>query len=450
MRGLTSLRAMAVLLLMSESCCDAFVPASTGRHAVLGRSSTMRLSMEPLAQEGEWTAYRDDQTTGLVYYFNGRTGESLWEPPTSTFPPVVLDSASKERVISKQQEYVAATTVEQDQEESPKKGLFGLFAKRNNNAEPKEAVQEESSAPQEKKGLFRMFRRNSENIEDEGAVAVDGSSEVASARSTFAFPDFFNTAKEEDLIIPSDKPIQIEMSSNVLPHPEKMSWGGEDAAFTNGRTFGIFDGVSGAEKLDGVALYSTTLSKQMKQITGSDGLTIQELTGMLEEAADVADDKATGASTAVIASIGEDGYLRALNLGDSVVLVIREGKIVARSKEIVHYFDCPYQLAESSPDRPKDGTKLKTQVMPGDIVLAGSDGIFDNLSEDDICKIVAASPNKAHLIAKKVVDESRSASLNLELETPYAKLAKKAKYAEYKSGRGGKVDDISCVVVRCT
>jgi protein phosphatase PTC7 len=247
-----------------------------------------------------------------------------------------------------------------------------------------------------------------------------------------------------------EKPIKVEIASKVLPHPEKVSWGGEDALFVQGRTFGVFDGVSGAEKLDGVPLYSATLAKQLKADTGKDGLSAQEMKKKLLDAAEFADASATGASTAVVASIGEDGLLQAVNLGDSALLVIRDGSIISRTRDIVHYFDCPYQLSEDSPDRPKDSTVLQTKISPGDIIIAGSDGVFDNLDDASICEIVGQNPNKPSLISKAVCEQSRKVSLDPDALTPYSKQAQKNRYPNYRNGLGGKVDDISCVVVRCT
>jgi hypothetical protein len=55
---------------------------------------------EPIATEGGWSAYLDSESTGYVYYFNGVTGESTWEPPTPTFPPVVGASAAAKSATS--------------------------------------------------------------------------------------------------------------------------------------------------------------------------------------------------------------------------------------------------------------------------------------------------------------------------------------------------------------
>ena len=54
-------------------------------------------------------------------------------------------------------------------------------------------------------------------------------------------------------------------------------------------------------------------------------------------------------------------------------------------------------------------------------------------------------------IAKKIVDTSRKVSLDPQAVTPYSTVARgKSGYAAYKNGRGGKVDDLSCIVVKAS
>lgn len=504
--------------------------------------SLMQGLPEPLASEGDWTAFLDEETTGLIYYFNSQTGESVWEAPTKTFPEIKLTSQKKTVMDNKRREYQADQGVEFEAEdtngatgllgsffgrsksdpvvvvddnpvveesvvatgadslkatETRKGGFFGSVMKSFEESQSpasssetgttaftegeapieapkKEAAEsDEDAAPAKKAPLFsfgagfggaKPFNGSrdvaEEMVIEEGMSSEDDDmpdemvEEALKVEKSFVFPDvlsvFKNKPKEPEVIVPSEQIVAIETASSVLPSPEKVSWGGEDACFLKGRTFGVFDGVSGADKLDGIPLYSDTLAKQMQKAVPETGLTIEEMITVLTEAAEYADVAATGASTAVVGSIGEDGVLRALNLGDCVVVVFRDGQVVARTKEITHYFDCPYQLGEDSPDRPIDGTTLKTEVYPGDVIVAGSDGIFDNLLDEQIWGLVASSKDRASIIAKSIIDESRAVSLDAEAPTPYAKLAKRNRYDDYKTGLGGKVDDISCVVVVCT
>jgi protein phosphatase PTC7 len=238
-----------------------------------------------------------------------------------------------------------------------------------------------------------------------------------------------------------------EMSTYVLPDPKKLFWGGEDATFVKGRTFGVFDGVSGADKLDGVPLYSLTLAREMKSRVGTGGMEMKDMIDALASCVEVANKRATGASTALVGSISEDGVLRVLNVGDCTAIVVRGDKVVARTKEINHFYECPYQFSEISPDRPRDGTRLNLSLKKGDIIIAGSDGVFDNLEEEQIVKELASSPRKAGVIAKRVSDLSRRVSQNTKAVTPFSKLALKKKNPDYADGVGGKVDDICCVAI---
>lgn len=430
---------------------------------------------EPLAKEGPWKAYLDEETTGLIYYFNTDTGESTWEPPTSTFPTIKMAKGQKDEMMAIRNKYVEEQGLAEEEEESGGVGggLFGgignFFSGTNEAAsntaaavdaaateevvqeEPVETVSDASTTSQSSsnKGFLNTF--NSLFAPSTDTTTTSTTTEPTSTTTTTSSSSPEPIPMEEPEPEPEWKPISIEIGSKVLPHPEKVSWGGEDAIFIKGRCFGVFDGVSGAEKTSGKPLYSLTLAKQMSTSVGMKGLTVKELKTKLQTAANYANDNATGASTAVIGSIGEDGFLRVLNLGDSVLLLIRNGKIVSKTKDIVHFFDCPYQLANESPDRASDGTVIQMEVLAGDVVVLGSDGVFDNVTDDYVISAVqeAGTTGKPSIIANKIVAESRKVSLDVNAPTPYAKLAKKNRYSEYAKGVGGKVDDISCVVVRC-
>lgn len=454
-------------------------------------------SNEPLATEGEWSAFLDQDNTGMVYYFNTKTGESKWEPPTDTFPSFTMDAETRELAREKRLAYIE----ENSSDEPKKKGFLASILTSNEEEkkkeEPVEEVKEESAAWYQ--GLFDIKDETAEETkaapakkekpakkkketpvtaseeENTGFLSnllepVKKKKETPVTTSEDENTGFLSTllrkgnngaVKEKKADKPLDvadkvftsgntKTLEVDAASFVLPHPAKVSWGGEDAVFVKGRSFGVFDGVSGADKLDGIPLFSCTLSDEMKRMMKEDGATTKEMINCLADAAEFANRAATGASTALVASIGQDDFLRVLNLGDCACHVIRNGKVVAKSKEIVHYFDCPYQLSEDSPDRAQDGTKLNYEVLAGDVIVMGSDGVFDNLSQELICETIAASPPKAGVMAKRIVDVSRKVSLDEDAPTPYAKLAKRNGFEDFQTGRGGKVDDVSCVVVRVT
>lgn len=564
------------------------LPSAASSQRQRKQSTCLYADPTPLATEGDWAAYLDEETTGYIYYFNGVTGESVWEKPTKTFPDVTaaadgsstnnsgggiasgigkkdegggglfgaifgkdkssIDEKKKGLDVSKiatnNDEFLSeldiviaeaeeAIKIAESLESSPKKGLFSRFGGGSGAKEAEELIADAEERTSkiaervEKKSIFSSFSFGSKAaeveevvVEEEVVVAAEENVWVEGLKNLFQRTyDSFNppktkTTPEKKMVaiqepsVPKEKAqvsdsdfldviwgaetssrptlniaemmkafqvetkeksgpveevseefrtVSLDMALQVKPHPEKVSWGGEDAGFVNvhGRTFGVFDGVSGAEKVKGKKLYSFSLADSMKKKSGGNknGLSVGELTEFMTQSKEVADTEGTGASTAVVASIGEDNVLRALNLGDSVCLVVRDGKVAARTREIIHYFDCPYQLGEDSPDRPKDGTTLQADIFPGDVIVAGSDGVFDNLSDADVIELVSACPPKANasVIAKKIVEQSRMVSLDSEALTPYSRAARgRSGYASYQTGRGGKVDDVSCIVVKAS
>jgi serine/threonine protein phosphatase PrpC len=81
----------------------------------------------------------------------------------------------------------------------------------------------------------------------------------------------------------------------------------------------------------------------------------------------------------------------------------------------------------------------------------GSDGIFDNLKESELCALVTANAKvRAAALTRKIVEQSRRVSLDSMADTPYAKLAMRNRDPDYANGLGGKVDDASCIVVKCS
>lgn len=86
------------------------------------------------------------------------------------------------------------------------------------------------------------------------------------------------------------------------------------------------------------------------------------------------------------------------NLGDSQIMVVRprpiganrEPQVVYKSREQWHWFDCPRQLGTNSPDTPTaDAVMDVVDLEEGDIVLAMSDGVIDNLWGHEIAETVA-------------------------------------------------------------
>lgn len=82
------------------------------------------------------------------------------------------------------------------------------------------------------------------------------------------------------------------------------------------------------------------------------------------------------------------------NLGDSQVLVLRprDSKLIFKTRQQWHWFDCPRQLGTNSPDTPRNNATMDVvEIEEGDVVLAVSDGVIDNLWEHEIIENVVNS-----------------------------------------------------------
>ncbi|KAI1817772.1 hypothetical protein GGS20DRAFT_530748 [Poronia punctata] len=156
------------------------------------------------------------------------------------------------------------------------------------------------------------------------------------------------------------------------------------------------------------------------------------------------------------------------NLGDSQVMVVRSKsrKIVYKSKEQWHWFDCPRQLGTNSPDTPNQNATIDTvDIDEGDIVLAMSDGVTDNLWDHEIAEIVAktvelweagkigqASGSRAHgagggmpYVAQELMNKAKEIATDPFAESPFMERA----IEEGLASTGGKPDDISVVAALC-
>lgn len=86
--------------------------------------------------------------------------------------------------------------------------------------------------------------------------------------------------------------------------------------------------------------------------------------------------------------------LHVTNLGDSQILVLRprDQSVVFKTTEQWHWFDCPRQLGTNSPDTPRQNAVVDTvDLEEGDVVLAMSDGVIDNLWGHEIAARVFQS-----------------------------------------------------------
>ncbi|KAI0871263.1 hypothetical protein GGS24DRAFT_67776 [Hypoxylon argillaceum] len=156
------------------------------------------------------------------------------------------------------------------------------------------------------------------------------------------------------------------------------------------------------------------------------------------------------------------------NLGDSQVMVVRPNaqKTIYKTKEQRHWFDCPRQLGTNSPDTPDQNAMVEAvDITEGDIVLAMSDGVTDNLWEHEIVDNVSKSVqrweageggqacgDRTHganggmaFIAEELMKAAKVIATDPFAESPFMEQA----IEEGLASAGGKLDDISVVAAVC-
>lgn len=302
------------------------------------------------------------------------------------------------------------------------------------------------------------------------------------------------------------------------PLPEKLATGGEDAYISTSNVQAVLDGVSWWRDNLSVdaGLYSAGLAKHMYEYVEEDMLgdlpassfrllnrgyelskhgkvlgtatalvatlqsenkRVQERDGyqlidfskyVMEEEAEAVDEEAeegpcVKVPDAPIVTIpstsASNHYLDVAYVGDCSLLLIRGGKPIFKTEEQQHNLDYPFQLGDGSLDTPKNGVRQLIPVQRGDVVVMGSDGIFDNVYAKDISRMIWNAICDAPLFhhyrydgdvldatltalnrgVDEVVAVARGMSLDIHGNTPYAsRCIENGAYYE-----GGKPDDMT-------
>jgi serine/threonine protein phosphatase PrpC len=71
-----------------------------------------------------------------------------------------------------------------------------------------------------------------------------------------------------------------------------------------------------------------------------------------------------------------------------MLLFVTDGEIVHRSKAMQHGFNFPFQLGGPSGDKAADADVDTVRVVDGDIVVCATDGLWDNLFDEEVLSYV--------------------------------------------------------------
>ncbi|WAQ84436.1 hypothetical protein PtA15_5A6 [Puccinia triticina] len=198
-------------------------------------------------------------------------------------------------------------------------------------------------------------------------------------------------------------------TTSINPEAEKLNpmssvQVGEDSYFLRSDSLGVADGVGGWSGKPGAnpGLFSSKLmhhcSTEISRYEDIDDVRFLSYNAIdpveiLQHAFErsIHESKLEGllGSTTALIAILRDDELRIANLGDCCCSVIRGNDFIFRSEEQQHSFNYPVQIGTNSKSTPtRDAQRYNIKVQKDDIVILGSDGLADNLFDEDILEEV--------------------------------------------------------------
>ena len=312
---------------------------------------------------------------------------------------------------------------------------------------------------------------------------INGGQCMLAAQSAFQYCSLikYHALKSKQLPL-----LHFQAASSVFPKSGKRI---EDAHFLDSNMLGVADGVGGWRalgvdsgqfaselmqecKAQALSSWSLSLSPKLHEVESCSTSQESYLVPVAEEA--LRRTQSSGSSTLLLCALNT-GLLEVLNLGDSRAMLIRLTKnrprVICSTTPMQHSFNCPYQLSKPlSPtarseliqqcppskkkelqqalgsrklinDRVKNGDWYTLSVKEGDLLIMGSDGLWDNLFEDEILACVEGNYS-AEEIARRMAKAAHEKSLGKK-QTPFEVEAVLAHGS--CAWRGGKEDDITVI-----
>ena len=173
----------------------------------------------------------------------------------------------------------------------------------------------------------------------------------------------------------------------------------------------------------------------------------------------------SGGSSTFLLAVLSGRQMNILNLGDCGLILIRHDgsfKIVFQTSAKVHSFNTPYQLARrfslkqltegtnsikniDKSDEISDADEFMITILPGDFLVMGSDGLWDNLYPSGVLKILEQYKKEpVHKIAEIITKIAKIRAIGIG-RTPFSVLYKASGKGNYV---GGKIDDVTVVVAK--
>lgn len=269
-----------------------------------------------------------------------------------------------------------------------------------------------------------------------------------------------------------ERALGIRHSAVALPHPAKVRSGvkgrslkhegyaGEDAyavyVSSRGALLGVADGVRSWER-EGInsGEVASGLVKQASLLFAKavdapiNAFVPKPLSLLTRTWANVQAQGLRGSSTvALIVVDSRAGVLRSASLGDSGYMVFRginsdSPYKVYGTPQQEHEFGLPYQLGHhANSDAPGDALVHDMNLQRGDVIVVGTDGLFDNLGEMAMVSLLQQS-RQPWMAAGALVHAAFDISVDPDAASPWSRWATQELNMPYV---GGKQDDITAIV----
>lgn len=225
----------------------------------------------------------------------------------------------------------------------------------------------------------------------------------------------------------------------IIKHPDKVE--SEDCCL-NGKGFmAIADGVGswirhGVNPRKYPERFLQLLQKKMDE---NENMKIEDVLNYAYLNNDI-----EGSTTVCLIIFNNNSTISTAVVGDSQFILIRNDSIIYRSKPQQYEFNFPYQLGSNEVSKPNDADIAHIEVKKNDIIVAGSDGLWDNLYDNQILNLV--KQNNFSTLSEKIANEAFNYSKMKRWMSPYINNYNK----EFKCHKtGGKMDDItvSCALI---
>ncbi|KAJ2598300.1 hypothetical protein GGF39_002710 [Coemansia sp. RSA 1721] len=261
-------------------------------------------------------------------------------------------------------------------------------------------------ATQSLKSLQSASSRRAEN--SSGSTRLKAPKNYMFAHAATGIPKFENRVPLPKKTVPSMASASSggnrSFDQDGSTEDEMATSAGEDAFFHRSDALGIADGVggwSGVKDADPSLFARRLMHHVCLEVQRYEDIDDEMFShyyeaapvDILRRAYDITLDEmeamaTRGSSTACVVVLRGD-ELRVANLGDCGLTVVRQGDMVYRTEEQQHSFNFPYQLGtEAHSDLPSDAQVFRLKIQKGDVIIVGSDGVFDNLFDEDILEEV--------------------------------------------------------------